>query len=142
MKYEFGSPEWMIAIHGVIAGRAGVVGALHPELTFSMCEVYTDAPVHLSGADRKIAWHFRLMGWTVEFDASEADDVDYKVVCDYQGILPAGRFDTRGDPARLAELKAIGQALADAGKLKILGDPAKRPEVFGSTHDSIARLTR
>lgn len=140
MKYEFASKQWLAALHGLIVGRAGAMGAIDPYLSYSLCEVYTGTPTHISPTG-KLAWHYRVRGTEVEFHETESDDVDFKVVCDYQSILPAGRFDTKGDPERLSEMAAMGNKLEKDGKLERFGDPAKRPGSFRSLHDAIARMT-
>lgn len=142
MKYEFGSAAWMSALHGVVAGAAAAAARRSPGLRYSMCEVYLDCPVRLSGPDGRIAWHYRIDGVNVDFGRTEPDNVDFKVVCDYQGILPAGRFDTRGEPERSAEMARMTDVLIKDGRLRLFGDPSRRPAELRFTHDAIARLTR
>src|ERR1700722_10612082 len=117
MKYEFGSKEWLIALHGVIAGRAGIVGEQFPELSFSAGEVYTDAPRRLGAVNGRIAWYYRLRGKHVEFGTSEKDDLDYIIVCDYTSVVTAARFDVGSSPPdRQAEIALMASRLTNEGK--------------------------
>jgi hypothetical protein len=100
MKYEFASPAWCAAMHGLIAERVATEAKTRPDLVMSICEVFTDAPPHLADADGKVAWSCVVDGAEIDFRCSERDDVRVKVVGDYAAILPLGRYETRGDPDR------------------------------------------
>jgi hypothetical protein len=107
----------------------------------SICEVFTDPPAALSPDGAPIAWSCVVSGADVDFRMQARDDVAYKVVVDYDAVLPLGRYDTRGDPARAAELRAMGQALSASGKMVVTGARPAGPSALGSFHDAIARLT-
>src|SRR5580692_2542006 len=98
MKYEFASPAWLAAIHGIISERAASLAKQTPDLRMSICEVFTGAPGHLADAAGKITWSCVIDAGVVDFRPTERDDVRFKVTVDYQAVLPLGRFDTRGDP--------------------------------------------
>lgn len=141
MKYEFASREWTAALHGIIAERAAVEIKTKPNLTMSICEVFTDAPAHLADKDGKLAWSAVINGDKIDVRPSERDDVKVKVTADYATTLPLGRFSTDGDPARAAQLQSMVAAAVAAGKLSFAGDRTPGPDQLTSIHDAIAKLT-
>ena len=141
MKYVFGSPGWMAFMHGMIVERASRLAQTDPAIGWSICEVFTDPPADLSPNGAPIAWHAVVRNGEVRFGATEIDDVEVKIVVDYSGVLPLGRYDTRGDPARQAELSAMSAALISAGRMKVFGDRSRRDPRVGNLHDPIAQVT-
>lgn len=142
MTYEFASPGWMAFMHGLIAGRMFDLGDAAREVSFSICEVFTDPPAALSPSGAPLAWHCIVRAGVVEFGASDREDVEVRVVADYASILPLARFDhSRADPAQAAEIAARSQALRESGKLVVHGRRAERDPRIGNLHDPIARVT-
>ena len=144
MRYEFASPAWCAALHGLIAERVATEVKTKPDLTMSICEVFTNAPPHLADGDGKVAWSCVVDGPNVDFRASERDDVRTKVVGDYAAILPLGRYETRGEPDRAKALAAMAAKVREAGAMRTITDGAPaRPgaQALTSMHDAIARLT-
>ncbi len=148
MAYEFGSPAWLDVLGGLILGAIGRTEQARqhaglPPLTFSMCEVFTDPPAHLGGAGERIAWHCVVENGHVLFETREADAVAYKIVADYQTILPIARLDTDASPEGADKMAAMFQAGIAAGKVKTIGarvDDGGPPPLDG-VHNAIARLT-
>jgi hypothetical protein len=141
MKYEFASREWCAALHGIIAERAAVEIKTKPNLTMSVCEVFSNAPAHLADKDGKLAWSAVVQGDKIDVRPAERDDVKVKVHADYQTCVPLGQFSTDGDPARAAKLQSMVAAAVAAGKLTFVGERAATPDSMTSIHDAIARLT-
>lgn len=142
MKYEFGSGEWLAALHGIIAERVATASAGKPLLAMSTCEVFYNAPPHLADADGKITWSCVVKGPEVDFQRREIDGIGYKVLCDYEAVLPMARYDTQGDPDRAAEMQAMIRELLASGKMsRPLGDRVKDDNSVAPLHDAIARLT-
>jgi hypothetical protein len=141
MKYEFASPGWMAFMHGMIAERVAQLGEAATTLNWSICEVFTNPPASLSSSGAPLAWRCVVRGGEVSFAAEESDDVDVKVVVDYAAVVPLGRYDTRGDPARTAELAGMGQVLLKDGRMTVLGDRSKRDPRIGNLHDAVAKVT-
>ncbi|MDZ4375303.1 MAG: hypothetical protein U1C74_28295, partial [Phenylobacterium sp.] len=104
-------------------------------------EVFTDPPAALSPDGSPLAWHCRVEAGAVTFAATETDDVAFKVIVDYAAVVPLGRYDTQGEPARQAELAAMAQALRDTGRMRVIGDRSGRDPRVGDFHDLIARVT-
>ncbi|MBU1374960.1 MAG: hypothetical protein KKE02_18095 [Alphaproteobacteria bacterium] len=128
-------------MHGLVTERVRRFQTEAPDIAWSICEVFTDPPAELSPHGSPLAWHCIVKDGAVTFAATETDDVEFKVFIDYEAVVPLGRYDTRGDPARQAELGAMAQALRDAGKMRVIGDRSRRDPRVGDFHDLIARVT-
>ena len=144
VKYEFASPEWFACLHGIICERAAAVSRIHPDLTYSLCEVFLNAPASSplrSGSI--IAWHAIIRGAEVDFGLSEvADtDVEFKVYIEFDEVPPLSRYDTKGDPARALELTSLVQDVIARGRCRMIGERPKASSIMGTFHDAIARLT-
>ncbi len=105
-----------------------------------MCEVFRDVPASLS-RDGMLAWHVVVRGAELEFGTTERDDVDLKYIADFSAILPLTHYDTGGSPDRSVELTKLVADLISGGQLQMVGSRTSGAELFGSFHDSIARLT-
>lgn len=141
MKYSFGSPEWLAALHGIIVERATTLGQQNPRLWMSTCEVFTNAPADIADATGKIAWSCVVEGTKVDFQRTERD-LRYKVVADYNAILPMARYAAHGDPERRAVLTdMIAKLLASGQMQRPFGNRADDPDAFPKLHDVIAGLT-
>lgn len=141
MKYAFASPGWMAFMHGLVTERARRFQTEAPDIAWSICEVFTDPPPELSPDGSPLAWHCIVRDGEVIFDATERDDVEFKVIIDYAAVVPLGRYDTLGEPARQAELAGMAQALREAGKMQVIGDRSGRDPRVGDFHDVIAKVT-
>jgi hypothetical protein len=141
MKLEFASPAWMAFMYGLIVERVDVLRGAHPDISWSICEVFTDPPASLSKDGAPLAWHCVVEKGRVVFEASESDDVEYKVTADYQAVLPLARFDAAGDAARAAALSRMSQELIARNLLRVVGDRTRRHPAIGNFHDQIARVT-
>ncbi len=142
MKYEFASPGWMAFMHGMIAERLRRLESEAPGLSWSICEVFTDPPRRLSPDGSPLAWTCIVeRGVLVAFETEERDDVEFKVFVDYETVVPLGRFDTRGEPERAAQLAALAAVARESGRMKVIGDRSKRDPRIGDFHDAIAKVT-
>jgi hypothetical protein len=141
MKYEFASPTWLAAIHGIISERAATLSQTVPSLHMSICEVFTEAPAHLADNAGQISWSCVVNGREVDFSVTARDDVDFKVVVDYAAVLPLGRYDSRGEPERREKLSGMSADLIERGVMRIIGQRGSDPNVMPSVHDAIAQLT-
>ena len=141
MKYEFASPAWLAAIHGIISERASSLMKETPALRMSICEVFTGAPRHLADDAGRIVWSCVIEEGVVDFRLAERDDTRFKVTVDYAAVLPLGRFDAKGDPERQTELSRMSAELIERGVMKIVGTRDSDPRAMPSVHDAIARLT-
>ena len=90
-KVTFGSHEWLNNAREILEDLAEAHGEQGTE--FSVCEVFTDAPVGLAGSEETVSsWHFRVSGKSVTVDEGEIEDADINVRVDYQEVLPRARM--------------------------------------------------
>ncbi|MEZ5938567.1 MAG: hypothetical protein R3C52_10140 [Hyphomonadaceae bacterium] len=141
MKYEFASPGWIAFMHGMMVERLRRLLPEAPDISWSICEVFTNPPKHLSPSGAPLVWSCVVDRGQLDFGTEERDDVEFKVVADYAAIVALGRYDTRGDPVRMAELASLGGHLKESGQLQVMGDKTGRDARVGDFHDPIARVT-
>ncbi len=137
-KVEFASPAWLAALNAMLARYTAAAG---PDVTLSICEVFTGVPKHLDvNGDGRIAWHCRIAGGKVlVFDEGEIDDADIKTVADYQFILPFAR--TKLTPGGTDEYQRQQAEGARLGKVRHEGDRSKVPPAFYGMHNELADMT-
>lgn len=89
-KVVFASHEWLDLAREVLEdlvaqhGKAGT--------SFSVCEVFTNAPHGMIGPDpAKAAWHFCIVDKTVTVGEGEIDSADMAVSVEYEKALPMAR---------------------------------------------------
>lgn len=141
MKYEFGSPGWVAFLHGRISERFEAMGPDRETVDWSICEIFSDPPAHLSPDGAPLAWHCAMQHGTLQFGTGTNADVAVTVRADYDALVPVGRYDTRGEEARAAELRAMVADLMDRGAMSVEGSLADRDPRFADIHDVIARVT-
>lgn len=142
MKYEFCSREWLAAVHGMIRERVRLAAQTESGISFSICEVFHNAPPHIA-ADKegRVAWHCYVTNGNVSFGHAEVNDTQIKVIGDYADFVPVARYNTMGDPERVAEFGAMTQRLLEENRAELIGSAAGRPASIGSFHDAIAQIT-
>ena len=89
-KVVFASHEWLGIAREVLedlVAQHGKVGT-----SFSVCEVFTNAPDDMVGPDStKAAWHFCIVDKTVTVGEGEIDSADMAVSVEYEKALPMAR---------------------------------------------------
>lgn len=130
-KVEFAGDEWLEAIASKLARFA----AANPNVTLSICEVFTDAPARLGG---RIAWHARIAGGRSAFARTEIDDADIKNIADYDTILPFARLHLSEETKPVYE-QMMAEALA-SGKLRRVGT-VDAPAALHALHNEMAEIT-
>jgi hypothetical protein len=147
-KFEFGSAEWIHAVRGVFekaVASAAESGELDDGFEFSICELYNKVPSRINPTNR-VAWLMRVKHSILSFVAEEADDVDFKLVGDYEVIGPLTRvmYDEAGVPPPEV-MSAITTASLE-GTFKTEIRPARAGQavtsLFSGTHNAIVRFTR
>lgn len=135
-KIELSSDEWLAEL------KARIEKALETDKTtvFSLCEVFTGVPKHLDKHGTGVlAWHARIADGKVDFFEGEASDVVMKTVCDYDFIVPFAR--ARLDESNAAEMMALMEEGAAAGKIIREGDRTGVPLWFHAIHNDLADIT-
>ena len=99
-KVVFASSEWLDLAREVLedlVARHGTVGT-----SFSVCEVFTNAPNGMIGPDpTRAAWYFSIVDKTVTVGEGEIEGADMAVSVEYAKALPMAR---RSYPAFLVWL--------------------------------------
>lgn len=99
-KVVFASSEWLELAREVLEDLVAQHGS--PGASFSVCEVFTNAPEGLMGPDpTSAAWYFRIRDNAVSVGAGEIEGADMRIRVDYAKALPAAR---RVYPVFLAKL--------------------------------------
>ncbi|MEQ9590819.1 MAG: hypothetical protein RJS97_22960 [Parvibaculaceae bacterium] len=141
MTYEFGSAEWLAIMHATIAERARALIAAGEPANFSMCELFRDAPEHLSPNGQPIVWSCIVSDGHVDFQLCERTDVQIHVDASYPACADLARYDTKDDPDRASFLRISMDKLREKGELKLTLSE-EYPNTMGSMHDAVARLTQ
>lgn len=133
VKVEFASTAWIEIARGALEELVAAHG--EPGARFSLCEVFTDAPLSIA-ATGTAAWHFYAEGTTVTVAAGEVDDADVKIRTDYQGVLPKARqYYT---PEILAERASQPP---EEGFDSVQGDMSLVPDYLVELHNRLCVIT-
>ncbi len=134
-KVAFASPEWIDIARTALEELVAAHG--ETDKSFSVCEVFTDAPADLTGADTTtVAWHFRIVGKTVTVGEGEISDADMPVRADYQTILPIARL------VYTPELIAQRQQNASQVEEESTIDRSNMPTYLVELHNRMAVITK
>ena len=133
-KVVFASHEWIALARTILEdlvaehGRSG-----H---TFSICEVFTNAPPGLAGDEETVAaWYIRIDGKHVEVGEGAIEGADMSVSVDYDEVLPVARLVyTPEILARRASEQAEGTAASER--------PANIPGYLVELHNRLAVATQ
>ncbi len=86
-KVVFASAEWVDLARTVLEELVAAHG--ESGKSFSVCEVFTDAPEGLAGPDATTAaWHFRIVDKTVTVGEGEITGTDMNARAAYAQVLP------------------------------------------------------
>ncbi len=133
-KVVFASHEWIALARTILEdlvaehGRSG--------RTFSVCEVFTNAPPGLAGDEETVAaWYFRIEGRNVEVGEGTIEGADMSVSVDYEEVLPVARLVyTPEILARREREQAEGTAASER--------PANTPGYLVELHNRLAVATQ
>src|SRR3954466_254796 len=143
--YETATTEWLDILRSTIqelVEQAQATGDLDG-VTYSMCETYTDVPRHISPQDR-VAWHLRIADGKFTFEPieAEADDVDTKVVGEWEVIDRMARILLPDDGSHPPEVQAMLGEAVESGRLLITNtSSATPPPLLSGVHNAVARRT-
>ncbi len=133
-KVAFASPEWVEIARVVLEELV----AEHGETgrSYSVCEVFIDAPPGMAGSDETTAaWHFRIVNKTVAVGEGEIADAELNVRVDYQAALPAARRIY----AREMASRTDGDPRVDSETTR---DRSNMPRYLVELHNRLAELTQ
>ena len=140
-KFELASKAWFEELFRQFRETA----AAHPEITFSVCEVFTNVPARLHpDAQRQLAWRGFIRSGMADLAFGEvtAEEVDIKTIADWQSTVPFARMKIDlADPEGLARYTELADQAAAAGKMQRFGDRTKVPLEFITVHNALAERT-
>ncbi len=140
-KFELASKQWFDELFRLLREAAKE----HPEITFSVCEVFTGVPARLHPDSRgTIAWHGFLHGGHAELTMGEVppDAVDVKTIAEWEAVLPFGRQKIDlSDPEAFARYQAESNKAAAEGTIQHFGDRSKAPMALVGVHNVLADKT-
>ncbi len=132
-KVVFASSEWLDLAREVLEDLVAQHG--HAGTSFSVCEVFTNAPDGMIGPDPAVAaWHFSIVDKTVTVGEGEIDGADMAVSVEYEKALPAAR---RVYPALLGRL-----VMPPIRLLSYLRRRPSPPAYLLDLHNRLARVTQ
>ena len=132
-KVTFASKAWVDEARRILEDLVATHG--EDGVTFSVCEVFTDAPVEADPSGTA-AWYFYVDGSTVRVGQGEVDDTDVTIRADYTATLPTARLVYT--PEILAE-RAKQRAEAQASNAE--GNMGKAPPYLVELHNQLAVIT-
>lgn len=139
-KFELASQAWLDELFRLMRE----VTARHPDIRFSVCEVFTGVPARLEpDSDGQIAWHGFLEHGYAKLQRGEvpAEDVDVKTIGDWEALLPAARAKVEMTPEGIARYRALSAGAAAEGRIERHGDPSKAPAELMEIHNALAERT-
>jgi hypothetical protein len=139
--FELASKEWFAELFRLFREAARE----HPEITFSVCEVFTGVPARLRPDARgRIAWRGFIRSGTADLALGEVtpEEVDIKTIADWESTVPFARMkiDT-ADPHDLARYMELADQAAAEGKMQRFGDRSRVPIEFIAVHNALAERT-
>ena len=135
-KQVFPTAEWLDMLEGQWKDFAKTQS---DGQKFSICETYIGVPSHLSadGSDT-VSFSAWLDGPNCRFTREASEDVDVKVVADYDFVSKLVRFVVT--PENQEEYQALSADAVREGKIKAQGDLSKA--AFAQRlHNDVARRT-
>ena len=133
-KVDFACAAWVDQARAILDDIVASHG--EPGKTFSVCEVFTDAPAKVAESGTA-AWHFYIDGKTVRVGSGEVGDADVTIRADYETTLPAARLVYT--PEFLAERAA--QPPVDQAAANVKGDMSNMPTYLVELHNRLAIVT-
>ena len=135
-KLDFAGKAWVDKATEVLETLVNEHG--DEDASFSVCEVFTDAPTDVS-ANGTAAWYFYITGKSVRVGLGEEAGTDVRIQADYESSLPNVRLVYT--PEILEEMRANAEERAADASSSIEGDMSKAPPYLVELHNQMAPLT-
>ena len=140
-KFELASRQWFDELFRLFRESA----KQHPEMSFSVCEVFTGVPQRLSpDAKGEIAWHGFIKNGEAKLAMGEVapEAVDIKTIAEWEHTVPFARMKIDiSDAASFANYLKLADEAEQAGHMKRTGDRTKAPLEMISIHNTLAERT-
>ena len=135
-KLDFAGSAWVDKATKVLEALVNEHG--QEETSFSVCEVFTDAPADVS-VSGIAAWYFYIEGKSVRVGLGEEVGTDVRIQADYESSLPNVRLVYT--PEVLEEMRANAEERAADASSSVEGDMSKAPPYLVELHNQMAPLT-
>ncbi len=135
-KIDFAGQAWVDKAGEVLQALVTQYG--EDGTSFSVCEVFTDAPSHVS-ASGTAAWYFYIDGKSVEFGTGEESGTDVRIQADYMSSLPNVRLVYT--PEILEEMRKNAAEQPENASSSVEGDMSKAPPYLVELHNQMAVMT-
>ena len=135
-KLDFAGSAWVDKATKVLEALVNEHG--QEETSFSVCEVFTDAPADVS-ASGTAAWYFYIEGKSVRVGLGEEVGTDVRIQADYESSLPNVRLVYT--PEVLEEMRENAEERSANTSSSVEGDMSKAPPYLVELHNQMAPLT-
>ena len=135
-KLDFAGSAWVDKATKVLEALVNEHG--QEETSFSVCEVFTDAPADVS-ASGTAAWYFYIEGKSVRVGLGEQVGTDVRIQADYESSLPNVRLVYT--PEVLEEMRENAEERSANSSSSVEGDMSKAPPYLVELHNQMAPLT-
>ena len=135
-KLDFAGSAWVDKATKVLEALVNEHG--QEETSFSVCEVFTDAPADVS-VSGIAAWYFYIEGKSVRVGLGEEVGTDVRIQADYESSLPNVRLVYT--PEVLEEMRENAEERSANSSSSVEGDMSKAPPYLVELHNQMAPLT-
>ena len=135
-KLNFAGSAWVDKATKVLEALVNEHG--QEETSFSVCEVFTDAPADVS-VSGIAAWYFYIEGKSVRVGLGEEVGTDVRIQADYESSLPNVRLVYT--PEVLEEMRENAEERSANSSSSVEGDMSKAPPYLVELHNQMAPLT-
>ena len=135
-KLDFAGSAWVDKATKVLEALVNEHG--QEETSFSVCEVFTDAPADVS-ASGIAAWYFYIEGKSVRVGLGEEVGTDVRIQADYESSLPNVRLVYT--PEVLEEMRENTEERSANSSSSVERDMSKAPPYLIELHNQMAPLT-
>ena len=135
-KLDFAGSAWVDKATKVLEALVNEHG--QEETSFSVCEVFTDAPADVS-VSGIAAWYFYIEGKSVRVGLGEEVGTDVRIQADYESSLPNVRLVYT--PEVLEEMRENAKERSANSSSSVEGDMSKAPPYLVELHNQMAPLT-
>lgn len=140
-KYEYGSPQWVKHAEKVIKDLVKGAGDSANDVKYSVCEVYNNAPSHISNEKGVVAWYFKIIGKQVTVGTEEIGNVNFKLMGDYELLSQMSRL-LNGVPEDVKKMKELVKEAKKSGKMSYERDNRTGPIYLAPMHNIMAKVTK
>jgi len=140
-KFELASKAWFDELFRLFRDAAKA----HPEIKFSVCEVFTHVPERLSpDAKGQIAWRGFIADGKADLAMGEVptEAVDVKTIANWEHTVPFARMKIDlTNPADFERYVKLADEAEAAGHMQRFGDRNKAPLEMIQIHNTLAEKT-